>query len=159
MTVFSGEGMSLSRIAISLMIFMPEDDLVNIYDFWPNYLANMSGALLGGLFGGSMLVYKLNEEYRERTFLFGILNVAFLFITIYIGISILTTVGYKLANFESDQGVSLGQDILTTIIEMFVNPSFWISMIIWSLLVSGTQFMLQVNDKFGQGILWQFLTG
>jgi adenylate cyclase len=29
----------------------------------------------------------------------------------------------------------------------------------WALLVSSTQFMLQVNDKFGPGILWKFVTG
>jgi adenylate cyclase len=27
------------------------------------------------------------------------------------------------------------------------------------MLVSGTQFMLQVNDKFGPGVLWRLATG
>ena len=38
-------------------------------------------------------------------------------------------------------------------------PSFGITMCVWAFLVSGTQFMLQVSDKFGPGILWKFITG
>ncbi len=38
-------------------------------------------------------------------------------------------------------------------------PSFFVTMCLWALMVSFTQFMLQVNDKFGPGILWNFITG
>jgi len=38
-------------------------------------------------------------------------------------------------------------------------PSFFIELCVWGFMVSVTQFMLQVSDKFGPGILWKFITG
>jgi adenylate cyclase len=38
-------------------------------------------------------------------------------------------------------------------------PSFLTTTAVLGLVVSGTQFMLQVNDKFGPGVLWKLLTG
>ncbi|MBK7107553.1 MAG: hypothetical protein IPH62_19990 [Ignavibacteriae bacterium] len=40
-----------------------------------------------------------------------------------------------------------------------MTPSYLVYMLIWAIQVSVTQFMLQVRDKFGQGILWKFITG
>ena len=34
-----------------------------------------------------------------------------------------------------------------------------VTIFIWALILSGTQFMIQVSDKFGQGLLYDFLTG
>jgi adenylate cyclase len=58
-----------------------------------------------------------------------------------------------------DENIGFGSRIITNTSEMLLNPAFWVSMSIWALMVSGTQFMLQVNDKFGNGVLWRFLTG
>ena len=38
-------------------------------------------------------------------------------------------------------------------------PSFLVNMVLFGMLVSGTQFMLQVSDKFGPGVLWKLITG
>src|SRR5690606_30234238 len=38
-------------------------------------------------------------------------------------------------------------------------PSFLSVMLYAGLLVSATQFMLQVYDNFGSGVLWKFITG
>ena len=40
-----------------------------------------------------------------------------------------------------------------------LSPSFFINVFLFGFLVSVTQFMLQVSDKFGPGILWKFITG
>jgi len=40
-----------------------------------------------------------------------------------------------------------------------LSTSFFINVFLFGFLVSSTQFMLQVSDKFGPGILWKFLTG
>ena len=40
-----------------------------------------------------------------------------------------------------------------------LSPSFFFNVFLFGVLVSCTQFMLQVSDKFGPGILWKFLTG
>src|SRR5678810_385207 len=40
-----------------------------------------------------------------------------------------------------------------------LSPSFFINVFLFGFFVSVTQFMLQVSDKFGPGILWKFITG
>jgi adenylate cyclase len=139
---------------------IPADQIDEVYNFKYALIATISGGLFGGLMGGSLLVFKLNKEYRERTFLYGILNVAVLFVMIYTGISILMTISFSLAVQSNDgNNLSLGSKILENTLDIFQNPAFWTSMAIWSLMVAGTQFMLQVSDKFGNGVLWRFLTG
>jgi adenylate cyclase len=38
-------------------------------------------------------------------------------------------------------------------------PSFLATTVLFGFIVAATQFMLQVNDKFGPGVLWKLLTG
>jgi adenylate cyclase len=40
-----------------------------------------------------------------------------------------------------------------------LTPTFLANVVFVGLVVAGTQFMLQVNDKFGPGVLWKLLTG
>jgi adenylate cyclase len=145
---------SLIRTLIS------QDQIEEVYSFGYNFVGNISGGLFGGILGGSLLVFKLNEDYRQKSFTYGILNAAVYFILIYIGISLVITVLFSLSvPAQEDENVGIGSRVLTNAAGMMLNPAFWTSMAIWSLIVAGTQFMLQVNDKFGNGVLWRFLTG
>jgi adenylate cyclase len=40
-----------------------------------------------------------------------------------------------------------------------VAPTFLTNMLMWGLVIVATQFMLQVTDKFGPGVLWKLVTG
>ena len=55
-------------------------------------------------------------------------------------------------------GIILLSPFLFRLIKIHDISSF-IIMGVWAVVVSFTQFMLQVNDKFGPGILWKFITG
>jgi len=139
---------------------IPQNQIEEVYNFGYNLIGNVSGGLFGGILGGSLLVFKLNEDYRQKSFTYGILNAAVYFVLIYVGISLVITILFSLSVLaQEDENIRIGSRILSNAAGMLLNPAFWTSMAIWSLMVAGTQFMLQVNDKFGNGVLWRFLTG
>ena len=57
------------------------------YSFWPEFIASLILGLLGGFTGGYLLVFKMNTRYRKKSFVFGIVNSALVFILAYIGIA------------------------------------------------------------------------
>jgi len=130
------------------------------YAFWPEFIASLILGLLGGFIGGYLLVFKMNTRYRKKSFAFGIINSALVFILAYVCIA---TIGLFIIDFIyfSFQGNFSFAVLKSTNNVLFniLSPSFLINIILWGLLISCTQFMLQVNDKFGPGVLWKFITG
>ena len=142
------------------------DDLIRLgtlsgsYAFWPDFAGNAVIGVFGGLFVGSLLVFKVNPGYRHRTFTSGIVRSSALFTAVYlvtvviIVFALAFAVGWAQNDFS--EGVRRGWG---NVVFNINTPSFVANAGLWALLVSGTQFMLQVSDKFGPGNLWRFLTG
>lgn len=134
--------------------------LTGTYEFWPDFIGNLILSAFGGLIGGYFLVFKMDFRYRQKSFAFGVVNSGLLFILIYVGVAIcsLFSMAFIYFLFQMDFAVALFKAWSNLVVNLNT-PSFFITMIIWGVLVSGTQFMLQVDEKFGQGVLWKFLTG
>ncbi|GJM33542.1 MAG: hypothetical protein DHS20C18_25430 [Saprospiraceae bacterium] len=134
--------------------------LTGSYLFWPDFIPTLILSAFSGLVGGYFLVFKMYSRYRQRSFLFGVINSGLLFIVLYIVLAVigLFTLAFIYFLFQMDVVAALLKSLNNLLLNLNT-PSFFITMIIWGLLVSGTQFMLQVNDKFGQGVLWKFITG
>jgi adenylate cyclase len=116
--------------------------------------------IFGGITGGYILVFKMNSRYRQKSFAYGIINSSILFIVSYLGLAVF---GLFFMNFIY---FLFQDDFMPAIIKAWNNlltnletPSFFVTMTVWAFIVSFTQFMLQVNDKFGPGVLWKFITG
>jgi len=58
------------------------------YAFWPDFAGNFIVGVLGGLVGGSLLVFKVNPGYRHETFLSGIVHSVVLFLTVYVSFTV-----------------------------------------------------------------------
>lgn len=136
------------------------EKLSGSYAFWPDFTGNLILSAAGGLVGGYLLVFKMNSFYRRRSFAFGVLNAGLLFVVIYISFAVLSLflMGLIYFSLQTDLATAL-QTAWNNLLVNLNTPSFFTTMLIWGLLVSGTQFMLQVNDKFGQGVLLNFLSG
>ena len=134
--------------------------LSGIYDPGPDLLGTIVLGILGGFFGGYILIFKMDTRYKQKSFTFGIINSGFLFILFYMSIAFLGLFLMDIVYFLFQTG--FGSAVAKAWNNLLVNvetPSFFVTMCLWALLVSFTQFMLQVNDKFGPGILWRFITG
>jgi adenylate cyclase len=130
------------------------------FPFWDELMGTIVLGVFGGLAGGWLLVFKMGSRYRRKSFAFGIINAGLLFIVTYvalagIGLFIIDFVYFYFnGNFSSALSKSV-DNVLFNIL----SPSFFINVFLFGFFVSVTQFMLQVSDKFGPGILWKFLTG
>jgi adenylate cyclase len=102
----------------------------------------------------------MGNRYRAKSFTFGIINAGLLFILTYIGLIVfgLFIIDFIYFSFHGDIPYALSMS-LDNVLFNIISPSFFINVFLFGFLVSSTQFMLQVSDKFGPGILWKFLTG
>lgn len=117
-----------------------------------NQFAYFFMSLLGGLFFGYLMV---RPSQKATTFTNSILRVTGLFLAITFCTVILVTLLITLVA----NGVEGLTELPRIIYGVFSNKATIASILIWGFIVAGTQFMLQVSDKFGQGILIDFLTG
>jgi adenylate cyclase len=135
-------------------------NLSGTFPFWTEFTGAMVFGILGGVTAGYILVFKMGSRYRRRSFAFGVINSGFLFIITYVA---LMTIGLFLLDFvyfsfSENPSVAVSKSTDNVLFNI-ISPSFFINIFLFGFLVSCSQFMLQVNDKFGQGVLWKFITG
>ena len=126
------------------------------YSFISSLIFNTGAALVGGVLGGGFLVFFVNEKLRGKSYWITVLFVAISFILIISFIAILVSLiiaplstGKPLADPETRKAFN----------NSLFNSVHLKNIIVWSIVVALTQMTLQVNDKFGQGILWNFIRG
>ncbi len=125
------------------------------YSLGFNALGYVGSSLLGGLLFGYVLVFRAQHRIRRQRFGRAILLSIGLFLALY-----LTAVGAStlMVALTASTDASLW-GAFRTAGTVLISPAVVVSMGIWVVVVGATQFALQVSDKFGQGILWSFLTG
>ena len=128
--------------------------------FWNEFAGTLVFGIFGGFAGGWLLVFKLGSRYRRKSFAFGIINAGLLFIVTYLSLAIvgLFIIDFVYFSFKGSFSFALSESVHNVLFNI-LSPSFFINVFLFGILVSITQFMLQVNDKFGPGILWKFITG
>ena len=130
------------------------------YAFLPDLLGNVVLGLGGGLVGGYMLVYKLNSGRRHRSFMSDIVRSGAYFVLLFVGAGVVflfaMSFGWNVVSMAPAAALRAGW---ANVVVNLSTPSFLSNMMLWGVMVSGTQFMLQVSDKFGPGILWKLITG
>jgi len=130
------------------------------FPFWNEFTGVIVFGILAGLLAGYILVFKMSSRYRKKSFVFGVVNSGVLFIVAYLALAVIGLFLIDFVYFLFLENFSVA--LLKSRDNVFFNilsPSFFINVFLFGFLVSCTQFMLQVSDKFGPGNLWKFLTG
>lgn len=157
---------TLILVLIYIDRYLTTDDLIRIgqlsggFPIWPDLIANALLGMISGLIGGLLLVFKVNGGYKHRTFISGIVKAVVLFVLLFVvgGLGVLFLMNVVI--FAPQEGIRAGVvHAWHSVLFNLYTPSFVSSMFIWGGIVSATQFMLQVNDKFGPGVLWKLLRG
>jgi len=126
------------------------------YDFKVHLLINVAVGLLAGIFGGSLLVLVNSRLFRRKSFGFTMLTTAVAYILIFVLITVISTV----IGSGADPGNQMGfYDTLKYSFEILFTPVLFTYFIMWGVITLFTLFLLQVNDKFGPGILLKFIRG
>ena len=126
------------------------------YSFSQSFLFSTLAALVGALLGGSFLIFFVNEKFRERPYGQIILMVAASFISIIV--IIMVSFGVVLSLQRSGQSL-LHPDTMNEFRNYVLDPIHLKNILWWAPIVTLTQFALQINDKFGRGVLWSFIKG
>ena len=125
-----------------------------------DFIGSVILGVIDGFIAGYIMIFRLGSRYRRKSFAFGIIYSGLTFIVIYLAFGIGGLFIMDLIYFV------FGMDFLSAVTTSWNNvlfnlmvPSFFINMALWAFLACCTQFILQVSDKFGPGILWKFITG
>ena len=117
-------------------------------------LSAIIGFLAGSL-GGTALVVVNNQIFRKKSFGFGLASIAVLFILVFVLLNVINAIVSTFLTFNNPSF----EQILAELIELIMNPLTLVMFLLWGVVSIFTLFMIQVNDKFGPGILWKFIRG
>lgn len=122
------------------------------YTFLISITRNVGAGLIGGILGGGILVL-IQERLQDKPYAYSILIVAFSFLGIVISINLIMRYAIPLFNNYDNSQPSAMLDA-----KIFDKLSIKAA-IAWSFIVAATQLLLQINNKFGDGVFFNLLIG
>ena len=156
---------TVAYVVISVFIFFFNYALLNspyslgpsnLFSIKSQFLTNILIGLIAGVLGGVLLVWVNSQLFRRRSFGFAMLTTLAAYVLIYIIVTLVAI----FANLLGEHGLrGISFDSITTTLGLVLNPTLITFFILWGAIILFTLFLLQVNDKFGPGILLKFLAG
>ena len=156
---------TIGYVIINLFLFFFNYALLNSpYSLGPSprfnvgsyLLTNLLIGLIAGVLGGILLVSVNSHMFRRRSFMFAMLTTLIAYILIFVLVTLVAT----FANLLGEHGLlGISFDSITIAFGFVFDLTLITYFILWGAVVLFTLFLLQVNDKFGPGILLKFLTG
>lgn len=126
------------------------------YSFQHNLLFHLASTVIAISLGATFLVFFLEERCRERPYWFGIMLIVLVYITV---VSIITLL-MGLVLVPLNTGILANDEAFGAAYRAYLLDSAHLkNMLSWSVVVGFTQLLLQINDKFGHGILWNLIRG
>lgn len=126
------------------------------YTFQTNLLFHLASTVIAISLGATFLVFFLEDRCRERPYWFGIMLIVIVYITV---VSIITfLLGLVLVPLNT--GILADDPAFGEAYRAYLFDTVHIKNILsWSVVVGFTQLLLQINDKFGHGVLWNLIRG
>jgi adenylate cyclase len=155
----------LGYVIINIFIFFFNYALINSpYSLGPSpqfnvksyLLANILIGLIAGVLGGILLVLVNSQLFRRRSFKFAMLTTLIAYVLIFLLVTFVATLVNLLGEYGL-QGISY--DGIKIALGFLFDSTLTTYFILWGGITLSTLFLLQVNDKFGPGILLKFLAG
>ncbi|MBI1193952.1 MAG: adenylate/guanylate cyclase domain-containing protein [Bacteroidetes bacterium] len=123
---------------------------------WVNLGVNTLTGLMAGVFGGSLFVWLHRTVFRRNSFQLAMTYTVLTYIIIFLFVSLITSSFFLY--FETGPAIS-GPAFLSLAVVRVFTPLSLVYFLLWLVISFFTMFMLQINDKFGPGVLWKFLMG
>lgn len=121
-----------------------------------NLLLNLYAGIVAGLLGGPFLVFSVSQKTRNRPFYYGIFYTVVVYILIYAIISFSISMIVYSSNLRRP---FYSKEVLNQTLNNLLVIWQLKNVILWMIIIATTQFILQINDKFGPGNLWKFIRG
>lgn len=131
-------------------------EVSELYNFKVYLLINIIIGLIAGMLGGLILVWVNSKIFRKKSFKFSLLATAIAFVLIFTTVSI---IGLGITIYDQLGSEATFEEVITRYFELILIPTTFTLFVFWFTITLFTLFLLQVNDKFGPGILGKFLLG
>jgi adenylate cyclase len=156
-----------------ILTWLAAATLIAIYDHWmihtvfvtiheeiysfPRYLLfNLTAALIGGLVAGPLIVFWVNEKYINNSYGQAILLVVVLFLLVTTLLILVMGIPY----IHYSTGLAMEDHSFWNEYRAYIfNPFQLKKHLVWAVIVALTQFSLQLDRKFGHGVLWKIILG
>ena len=157
---------TLGYVTINIFLFFFNYALINSpYTLGPSllfnvksyFLTNILTGVITGWLGGVLLVSVNSQLFRRRSFKFAMLTTLLAYVLLFLLVTIVGTF-VNLLGEHGLQGMSY-DSIKISLVLVFVDSTLITYFVLWGFITLSTLFLLQVNDKFGPGILFKFLVG
>lgn len=162
----------LRQLFILILAWQIAAILISVYDHFvmhfqsvtihdPNYsfavylVFNMVAALIGGLIAGPVMIFWVNEKFIDKPYGWSIITVviAFLVITSFVILFIGLFYIY-------DENIPFGTSEYWMKYREYIFSIFHLKKLLsWVVIVALTELALQLDRKFGHGILWKIILG
>ncbi|MDN5200963.1 adenylate/guanylate cyclase domain-containing protein [Fulvivirgaceae bacterium BMA10] len=126
------------------------------YNFWTNLITNLFAVATAGVTGGSIIVFFLKDRFKRRPLWFGIVVNTITFILLISVVTIFASLFYNA--LVTDLPFS-HPEVRSRTIEFYTGPGYLMVLVNWTIISSLTLVVLQINDKYGQGIFLDLLKG
>lgn len=146
------ESLYIHTLAIDFTPFHANE----FYDFWELLKIQVITATLAGFVLGSVLIFFLRGRFRDRSFLEAVfLNTAILTIILFVA------VGIGIIVYERDTHILsyLNKNPSNQLLHFYSSPFFLKTLFFWLIIIFLTNLLLDVNEKYGAGVLRQLVMG
>lgn len=168
-----GNRLKLRQLKVIIIAWMIMGFLITVYDYLvlqtgysaglsPDYsflvyaARNIGAGLIGGILGGSLMVFYVNEKLQDKPYGYTVLIVSFSFILIVAFISLL--MGIIIVPLKTGHNLN-HPETWSSFLDFMKHPSHVKAALSWSFVVGITQLLLQINSKFGQANFWNIIRG
>lgn len=126
------------------------------YSIRIDFIARTLSGLIAGVVGGSVLILINEKIFRKKSYAYALMATAVFYTLVFLLVSIAVPVTIIL--METSGSATLAE-VIQTIHEYLLSIWMTIYYFQWGAIALLTLFFLQVSDKFGPGVLSQFLKG
>jgi adenylate cyclase len=128
----------------------------DLYSFPLYLLFNMTAALLGSLTAGPLIIFWVNEKWIDKPYGQSILFVVAMFLTL----TTILILAMGIPYIYYSTGIPVGQKGYWDEFNSYIFNLFQLKKhLVWAVIVAFTQFTLQMDKKFGHGVLWKIISG
>ncbi len=128
----------------------------DLYSFETNLFFHIASTFIAVVLGATFLVFYMHERFNERPYYQGVATI----IGVYITIVTIITFLLGLVLVPQNTGISFGSPEFGEAYRAYLLDTIHLkNIMLWSIVVGFTQFLMQINDKFGHGVLWDLIKG
>lgn len=126
------------------------------YSFTRHVAVALIGGLIAGLTGGSLMVFYLRDRFRRLSLGYSIFLHTVTFLCLIFVFSIVATLIYQMIQYKT---FFTDERVLAGVKHFLTGQGLPVILGTWLVISFFTIFLLEVSDKYGPGVLWDFITG